>query len=121
MGKQGALYLALGLLLGVSVSLAAWLVSEIQRPTHFALGQTAMGEGVMTMATGQISGRGNADALYMYDQKLQKLAVILVNNNNLEVVAIRDMTWDWKIPSYSAGKQIPDPREMKKAAKDLGN
>ncbi|MEM7262331.1 MAG: hypothetical protein AAF488_10110 [Planctomycetota bacterium] len=117
MGKQGVLYVALGLLLGVSISLGAWLTSEIQRPSHVALGQTAMGDGAMILATGKISGRGDAAALYMYDPKLQKLAVMFVNNNNLEVVAIRDMTWDWKVPSYSAGRQIPDPREMKKAAR----
>lgn len=117
MGKQGALFAALGLLLGVTVTMAAWLVSEIQRPSHVALGQTAMGDGQMVLATGQISGRGNAAALYMYNQKDSKLAVVFVNNNNLEVLAIRDMTWDWQVPGYSAGKQTPSVKDMKAAAR----
>ena len=117
MSKQGALFAALGLLLGVTVTMSAWLVSEIGRPSHVALGQTSMGEGNMVMATGQISGRGNAAALYLYDQAKQKLAVIFVNGQNLEILAIRDMTWDWQVPGYSAGRQTPDVKDMKKAAR----
>ena len=71
------------------------------------------------MATGQISGRGNASALYMYDQEKKKLIALLINNNNLEIIAIRDMQYDWEIDVFSAqgGTQKPSAKEMKEAAK----
>lgn len=115
MGKQGFLYIALGVMFGMTITLGVWLATERNQ----AYGQTAMGNAGMVLATGQVAGRGNASALYMYDSEKHKLAVVFVNNNNLEVLAVRDMQYDWIPDAYTArgGKQIPTVEEMKEFTK----
>lgn len=94
-----------------------WIYREANAPSSVVSAQTAMGGGPITLATGQIVGRGDASALYMYDSDAKKLAVLMMNNNSLELLAVRDMQYDWQVVQFSpkSGKQVPTVEEIKSA------
>ena len=83
-----------------------------------ALGGTVDTSGGYTLATGRLQGKGEADALYIWNHETRKLGIYFANNRNLEVIAIRDCSYDFAVPGFSArnGKQIPPASDMKKAS-----
>lgn len=121
MDKHGVLYIALGLLLGACLTMGVWIGTGAGRSgtDGMAFGQTAMGNGSILVATGRIQGRGDGDGFYIYDTENKKLAVLFVGNSKMELLHIRDMSYDWQPVQYDGKgrRQDPSVKDMKKGTR----
>lgn len=111
MGKQGVLTLLLGVALGANLVLGAWVVTTTLSPQTALGGTVDTGAGI-TVATGRIQGKGDADALYIWDHADKKLAVYFQSGGKLELLAVRNCEYDM-VPNQF-GDQKPTYQEMKK-------
>lgn len=100
-------------LLGAVAVLSVWLIVEISRDPAQVGAQTATVSGNLLIATGQIQGRGNADAVYIYDHGQKKIVCYQAQFNRFDVIAIRDCQYDWRVNQYPEA-QNPTPEEVKK-------
>ena len=111
MGKQGILTLLLGVALGGNLVLGAWIVTTTLSP-QTALGNTVDSDGKVFVATGRIQGKGDADALYVYDHEIKQLVVYFQSGQRLELLSSRNCDYDFKPNSF--GTQKPTPKELRK-------
>ena len=110
----------LGVALGANVVMVAWIFNaSLATPT--VEGQTVNGNGNFVMATGRLMGRGEADALYVFDTQRRQLCVYFQGQTRLELLSSRNCQYDLKPPEYSVSKQEQNPtvRWMKDATKKL--
>ncbi|MFN0058002.1 MAG: hypothetical protein ACKVX7_06035 [Planctomycetota bacterium] len=110
---------AQGALIGAVIVMSVWLYREVNASDNSAIGQTVATSGNITLASGKLSGKGDADAIYLYDNDAKRLLVYFQNGNSLELLSIRNTEWDFKPEMFSAqgGKQSPTPDELKEALK----
>ena len=64
----------------------------------------------LLIATGKMANL-EADVLYVLDERTQKLAVYLARGNALEMLAVRDCSYDFQLIGY--GEQKPDLKTVK--------
>lgn len=116
MSKQGWMTLLLGVAIALNGILVGALISS-ESPT--AEGQSANGTNGFLMTTGVLQGKGQSEALYLFDTNSKKLAVYFMNNARMEVLGIRDLQYDLIPQSYSpkGGRQDPTVKEMKEGVK----
>ncbi len=114
MGKQGVLSLVLGISIGASLVLAAWVVYLVNTPRQ-AYGGTVDTNGLFSVASARLVGRGEAEAFWVFNHEKEKLAVYLMNNRNLEILAVRDCSYDFRPAQYSpkGGRQDPSVKFMR--------
>ena len=108
------------LLLGVAIAVNGILVGTLLNSgTPTAEGQSANGTNGFLMTMGVLQGKGQSEALYIFDTNKQKLAVYFMNNTRMEVLGIRDLQYDLIPQSYSpkSGNQKPTVQEMKEGVK----
>ena len=77
-----------------------------------ALGGTVDSGAGFTVGTGQLQGKGDADAVYIFSHEDKKLLVYFQNANRLELLATRNCQYDLQPNQY--GKQNPSVADMKK-------
>ena len=105
------------------LSVIATLLLVIVLSPHPVVGQNASGNATVgadvAVATGSLQG-GSGSALYLYDAKDKILAVYFLNNNGLELRAVRDIQWDLQAIDFNGqqGKLIK-VADMKKEVKKL--
>ena len=120
MGRQGVLLLALGVAIGASVVLGSWVTYLVVNPSQVSGGGYDT-NGTMSVATGLIKGQGQSEALFIFDHEARKLVVYFVNGRNLEILAVRDCTYDLGFQhaqwSPEGGRQRPDVGYMKAGGK----
>ena len=114
MGRQEVLLILLGIALGASLIMAAWVGYLVTSPNQVH-GSTVDTQGVWSVASCRMQGRGDAEAFWVFDHEQKKLAVYLMNGKNFEVLAVRDLQYDFNIPAFSAqgGRQTPDIKQMR--------
>ena len=73
--------------------------------------------GTISVAIGRVKGQGEAEAFHVFDHETQKLVIYMMNNKNLEILAVRDCSYDlgFKSAQYSpkGGVQRPTVQWMK--------
>ena len=105
MRTQGVFTLLLGIALGSNLVLGAWLFHASTNDAPVAVGQTVDTNGRYSVATGRIAGRGDADALYIWDAEEQRLAVYFVQGKKMDLIFARDCGTDFSVPQF--GEQYP--------------
>ncbi len=117
MSKQGWMTLALGVAIAVNGILLGLLVGS--GPDQVAEGQSANGTNGFLMTTGVLQGKGASEAMYLFDTNDKKLAIYFMNNTRLELIAVRDLTYDFIPQSYSpkSGRQEPSVKDMKEGTR----
>lgn len=73
--------------------------------------------GPFAMLTGQLQGRGEGEALFLWEHASQKLVVYLVSGKQMEVLFVRDCSFDFKA-NVAVGVMIPTVADMKKVAEE---
>jgi len=112
MSKQGWLTLVLGIAIGINAVLVASLVGGTDRTAQREAGGASNG---WLMSTGIIAGKGNAEALWLYDTNNKKLACYFQNGKTLELLSVRDLQYDY-IPQ-AFGRQDPAVKDMKEGTR----
>jgi hypothetical protein len=109
--------LVLGVAIGVNAVLIGLLVGPSDSQT--AVGQSANGTNGFLMTVGVLQGKGQSEAVYIFDTTNKKLAVYFMNNARMEVMGIRDLSYDLIPEAWSprSGGQNPTPQEMKEMVK----
>jgi hypothetical protein len=117
MNRQTGMALLLGVAIGVNAILIGLLVGPSDSQT--AVGQSANGTNGFLMTVGVLQGKGQSEALYILDTTNKKLAVYFMNNARMEVLGIRDLTYDLIPEAWSpkSGDQNPTPKQMKDMVK----
>jgi len=113
MDKQGILTLLFGVTLGVCVMQTVWLCTALG--PNSASGQTVDSKNNWVMGSGQLAGKGNADALYLWNTEDKKLLVYFVNGETLKLLSVRDCSYDAQV--FQLGTQQPSVEEIKKQLK----
>lgn len=113
------MFLLLGALVGANLIMAAWLVALSSAPTASGVGADS-GNG-FAVATGRLQGRGEADAIYIWDHVDKKLLVYAALGNKFELIAVRDAQWDLKYQEYPGGnRHSPTLEEVRKDQSKAG-
>jgi len=102
--------LVVAFLLGAVVALSAALVVSSGRvglPEAFA--QTAGNNEIVAIMGTMNTGKGPTDNLYVVDSKSMRLAIYKWNGQNLELGAIRNMTYDMKFEEWPGQGQPQKP------------
>ncbi len=73
-------------------------------------------EGPFTMLTGRL-GRGDDEALFLWDKVERKLAVYLVSPVKMELLFVRNCKFDFEA-DINSKKMTPTPNEVKRILKD---
>lgn len=72
--------------------------------------------GDVALMTGQLQGRGEGEALFIWEHATQKLAIYIVNASRMELLFVRDCSFDFKA-NVAIGQMKPTVEEMDEIAK----
>lgn len=72
--------------------------------------------GDVALMTGQLQGRGEGEALFIWEHASQKLAVYIVNASRMELLFVRDCSFDFRA-NVALGQMKPTVEEMEELAK----
>ncbi|MEM7261040.1 MAG: hypothetical protein AAF488_03555 [Planctomycetota bacterium] len=73
--------------------------------------------GPFAMLTGQLQGRGDAEALFLWDKAGQRLAIYLVTPSKMELLFVRNCAYDFEV-DVNPGKMTPSPAEVRRLVGD---
>ncbi|HIA27552.1 MAG TPA: hypothetical protein EYN79_05450 [Planctomycetes bacterium] len=114
MSKQISLVL-LGVLIG---AVTVGLTMGGGPTTELAIGQSANGTNGFLLQSFKLQGRGDAEALALFDTNARKLVIYFQDSSGLQLMSVRDLQYDLVPQEYSArGKQKPTVGEMKKGVR----
>ncbi|MGE0707258.1 MAG: hypothetical protein AB7N76_16395 [Planctomycetota bacterium] len=97
-------------LLGVCVALGVALVLNTGQGLPRAYAQAASGQGGVFAVTGTGTTQQGKDVLFVVDTASQHLCVYEYNGGNLKMGAVRNMEFDFQIPTeYQLNKRKQEP------------
>ncbi len=116
--------LVVAFLLGAVVALSAALVvgtGRVGLPEAYA--QTAGNNEMLAIMGTMNQGKGPTDNVYIIDSKAMRLAIYKWNGQNLELGAVRNMTYDMKFEEFPGKNQPQKPsvEEMRDATRNEDN
>jgi len=77
----------------------------------------ATGDATIFGVTGMTQAGGNREVIWVLDSANRRLAVYDLQNNNVKLLAARNITWDLKLDELPGG-QNPGVKEIKKIVGD---
>jgi hypothetical protein len=107
-------------LAGAVVALGAAFIVCVGRGLPEAHAQTAGNNEIVSLMGNSTQGRGDRDVLFVIDSKSMRLCVYRLQGDVLNLISVRNMTYDLKFEEYP-GNSKPSVAEVRDKTREEDN